>query len=116
MNLLAELAKSRHLKWGDPERPEDEDSVMYLCALADDEIVRLREKLENSIGNELVLAEALGGAEAKVVELEIMVGQRKWDLIAGALEWAIHPHTHSHDIAEKIEQCRNAAIDDAKED
>lgn len=41
MNLLNELRKHDHLKWGDPDNPDDEDAVVYLCKLAVEDITRL---------------------------------------------------------------------------
>ena len=76
MKLLAELTKSRHLKWGDPDKPDDEDAVVYLCALAADEITRLREELEKSVAYELasrtltdVANRRADAAEARVEEI-----------------------------------------------
>jgi len=49
MNLLTELNKSRTLKWGDPDSTEDDDAVVYLCALAADEITRLTADLKTAM-------------------------------------------------------------------
>ena len=31
----------------------------------------------------------------------------KWKLVADALEWAIDPHTHRHDVVERIDRCHD---------
>ena len=45
MDLLEMLNRNRDLMWGDPDKPDDDEAVVHLCALAADEIVELREQL-----------------------------------------------------------------------
>ena len=46
MDLIEELNKHRHLKWGDPDRPDDDEAVVYLCAEAADELARAKTLLK----------------------------------------------------------------------
>ena len=46
MDLLQMLNDNRHLKWGDPDNPEDDDAVVYLCWDAAQEIKNLRAAIE----------------------------------------------------------------------
>ena len=42
------LNDSQPLKWGDPDSPEDDDAVVYLCSAAADEITTLRASLDSA--------------------------------------------------------------------
>ena len=48
MDLLQMLNDSQPLKWGDPDSPEDDDAVVYLCSAAADEITTLRARLDSA--------------------------------------------------------------------
>lgn len=46
MDLLEMLNRNRDLMWGDPDKPDDDEAVVHLCALAADEITTLRATIE----------------------------------------------------------------------
>ena len=48
MDLLQMLNDNQHLQWGDPDNPDDDDAVVYLCSAAADEITTLRARLDSA--------------------------------------------------------------------
>lgn len=137
MDLLTELNKCRNLKWGDPDKPGDEDSVVYLCALAADEIARLTAELDSTKIKYADCARLLEDAEREIevwkalqpdqdLKAKLAWAEEDTELLDFAFEdpdafmravekWHNQLFDFNEDEPPMIHEFLRAAIDDAKE-
>ena len=96
-DLLTRLLNNRLLKWGDPDKPDDDDAVVYLCWDAAQVITRL--------------TTALAGAKREWCELAVYIANHLDEECADA-EWS--DINGSFDPWQCIRDTA-AAIDDARD-
>ena len=117
MDLLKELNKYRHLKWGDPDN-HDEDAHVHLCAMAADRIAALEAELAEARVASNRLAASLSFCNDDMADLEAELAEARvsaW--LDTKIEWYknMKRNDYGDGVLGAFRECR-AAIDDAGSD